>query len=427
MNAVIFGTGEYVTGWTGAAGSKSDKSLGVVALVHFDLRERGLIGEKIALCGTNGGKFDDIRKHFSEKIKFKNLPNLSFDQFPQDKTVNPKAYLDALEKFSKPGDVCSVFTPDDSHFEIISAALDRGLHVMATKPMVKTLKEHQYLVDKAKKNNVLLQIEVHKRFDPIYSDARMRIQKLGDFNFFTSYMSQPKFQLETFKAWAGIGSDISYYLNSHHIDMHVWAMQGKARCVSVRAVASTGVVAEKMLGRPCEDTITITAEWENLQAGEAGSNPSRGHAIYTASWTAAKADVHSQQRFFCLMEQGEVTADQCHRGYTLASDESDGLMSLNPLYIRNVPDSKGRYCGQAGYGYVSFERFVKAAAEINAGKASPGDFDDELPTGRVTEAVTAILEAGRISLDNNGCKVTLVYDDGNLANKDKIMDLKLEK
>lgn len=32
-------------------------------------------------------------------------------------------------------------------------------------------------------------------------------------------MSQPKFQLETFKSWAGIDSDISYYLNSHHIDV----------------------------------------------------------------------------------------------------------------------------------------------------------------------------------------------------------------
>ena len=30
----------------------------------------------------------------------------------------------------------------------------------------------------------------------------------------------------------------------------------------------------------------------------------------------------------------QVTADQCHRGYTLASDSSNGLMSLNPLYIR---------------------------------------------------------------------------------------------
>jgi hypothetical protein len=37
-----------------------------------------------------------------------------------------------------------------------------------------------------------------------------------------SYMSQPKFQLETFKSWAGIDSDISYYLNSHHIDVRSW-------------------------------------------------------------------------------------------------------------------------------------------------------------------------------------------------------------
>merc|ERR1712051_610547 len=77
----------------------------------------------------------------------------------------------------------------------------------------------------------------------------------------------------------------------------------------------------------------------------------------------------------------------------------------NPLYIRNVPDTKGRYCGQSGYGYVSFERFVRAAAEINEGTKTPSDFDDELPTGKVTEAVTAILEAGRISLDSNGSKV----------------------
>ena len=203
MNTVIFGTGEYVTGWTGAEGSRSDKSLGVVALVHFDLRRRGLIGDRIALCGTNGDKFADIRKHFADKMVFSNLPDLGFEQFPVAGARDPKAYLDALDTFAKPGDVCSVFTPDDSHFEIISAALDRGLHVMATKPMVKTLKEHQLLVEKAKAKNVLLQIEVHKRFDPIYSDARMRIQKLGEFNFFTSYMSQPKFQLETFKVRGG--------------------------------------------------------------------------------------------------------------------------------------------------------------------------------------------------------------------------------
>ena len=83
MNALIFGTGEYVTGWTGQQGSRSDKSLGVVALVHFDLRRRGLIGDKITLCGTNGAKFRDIRAHFEEKIQFSNLTDLSFEQFPK--------------------------------------------------------------------------------------------------------------------------------------------------------------------------------------------------------------------------------------------------------------------------------------------------------------------------------------------------------
>jgi len=52
---------------------------------------------------------------------------------------------------------------------------------------------------------------------PAYVDARSRAQKLGEFNYFYSYMSQPKFQLATFKAWAGIESDISYYLVSSSV------------------------------------------------------------------------------------------------------------------------------------------------------------------------------------------------------------------
>ena len=75
MNSIIFGTGEYVTGWTGASGSISDKALGVVALVHFDLRQRGLIGPEVVLCGTNGTKKPQIAKHFADNIgkTFKNF------------------------------------------------------------------------------------------------------------------------------------------------------------------------------------------------------------------------------------------------------------------------------------------------------------------------------------------------------------------
>ena len=36
-------------------------------------------------------------------------------------------------------------------------------------------------------------------FDPAYADAKGKAGLLGDFNFFSSWMSQPKTQLETFK------------------------------------------------------------------------------------------------------------------------------------------------------------------------------------------------------------------------------------
>jgi hypothetical protein len=53
-------------------------------------------------------------------------------------------------------------------------------------------------------------------FDPVYSDAKAKAASLGEFNFFNAWMSQPKSQLETFRAWAGKDSDIRcdvFYLN----------------------------------------------------------------------------------------------------------------------------------------------------------------------------------------------------------------------
>merc|ERR1711879_416598 len=135
--------------------------------------------------------------------------------------------------------------------------------------------------------------------------------------------------------------------------------------------------------------------------------------------TAAKGDVHSQQRFFCLMEKGEVTVDQCHRGYNIATDDSNGLASLNPLYIRNVPDiHTNNYVGQQGYGYVSFQKFIEAAQEINSEKKKAVDFNDgSLPTAQTTVLVTAILQAGRISLDEGGRTVEIGYNaEGNVNN-----------
>lgn len=405
-SVLMVGTGEYTTGYVHNGASGSDKSAGVVALSLFDMRRRGKVG-RLVMAGTNGTKFPGIRRHLHNSIArvYKDL-DVSFESFPDDAVQsNPKAYLAAMDRL-QPGDIVTVFTPDDTHFSIAMEAVDRGLHTLIAKPIVKTLEEHISLAEAARRSGVLVAMEVHKRWDPIYADARDRIRQLGEFSFFSSFMSQPKYQLETFRSWAGKSSDISYYLNAHHIDFNVWSVGHVARPISVTALASCGVA--KKQGIDAEDTITLGVQWENVESGSMAS------AFYTASWIAPKSDVHSQQRFYYLGQKGEVQIDQAHRGYTLATDV-DGFKSPNPLFMKYTPDEQGYFSGQSGYGYRSIEAFVDAVAQVRQGLAKPADFRGGLATVDDTVLVTAILEAGRRSLDSGGMPHQIEYASGGSA------------
>lgn len=171
-------------------------------------------------------------------------------------------------------------------------------------------------------------IDIWSRYDPVYSDAKARAATLGEFNFFNAWMSQPKSQLETFRAWAGKDSDIrlvdvtnhcmisissqdvncSYYLSSHHIDIHCWIMQGKAVPTRVIASAATGIATSEPYNcvPQTEDTITLLVDWQSLS-----SSKHRGTAVYTASWTAPlKSGVHSAQHWYYMAEK--VCSRRCH-------------------------------------------------------------------------------------------------------------------
>ncbi|MEO0445012.1 MAG: Gfo/Idh/MocA family oxidoreductase [Verrucomicrobiota bacterium] len=398
MNALVVGTGEYSTGYVHGQASASDKGAGVVGLSLFHQRALGTV-DRVLMAGTNGTKFPGIRRHFSQLIgeTYRNLKT-EFESFPADDCErDPEAYLEAMDELS-PGDVVLVFTPDDTHFSIGMAAMERGLHVLIAKPMVQAVSDHQALIEAGDEQGVLVAMEVHKRWDPIYVDARDQIRELGDFSFFSSYMSQPKSQLETFRAWAGRSSDISFYLNAHHIDFHQWALGSRARPVSVVGLAAHGVA--RGLGMETEDTITLAVQWENRESGNLGT------AVYTSSWIAPKSDVHSQQRFHYLGHKGEVQVDQAHRGYSLSTD-AEGYRSPNPLFMKYRPSEEGTFVGRHGYGYQSIEAFLLAARSVNGGESVVRDWDGKLASARETLVVTQILEAGRRSLDDGGAVVAL--------------------
>ena len=407
LNVLMVGTGEYTTGFVGTGGSQSDKKVGVVGLSMFDLRRRGKVGQ-LSMVGVNGSKYPAIREHLHKNITlaYNNL-DTSFISHPADNATDPEAYKAAIDAL-QPGDAITIFTPDTTHYPIALYAIERKIHVMITKPAVKLLEHHLALLAAAEQTGVYIYIEHHKRYDPAYNDAKFRALSLGDFNYFYAYMSQPKFQLETFKAWAGVDSDISYYLNSHHVDI-CDSMVSQLGYVPVKVTgsSSTGTAVQLGCDPATEDTISLLVQWQKK------SDPSkRATGVYTASWTAPqRAGVHSNQYFHYLAQHGEININQAKRGYDVADDAAGQLAWYNPFYMRYAPDEDGNFQGQSGYGYVSMEKFVDGCRAVNAGTLTPGDLDKKgLPTLRNTIATTAILEAGRRSIDE-GREVGIVQEE----------------
>jgi D-galacturonate reductase len=70
-----------------------------------------------------------------------------------------------------PGSAVTIFTPDDTHYDIALYAVQRGVHVMLAKPAVMTGKQHFQLVQEAKKMGVLVCVEFHKRWINIAIDV----------------------------------------------------------------------------------------------------------------------------------------------------------------------------------------------------------------------------------------------------------------
>ncbi|KAK4962305.1 hypothetical protein LTR28_004566 [Elasticomyces elasticus] len=431
VDVLMVGTGEYTTGFVGSAeggkGSTSDKKVGVVGLTMFDLRRRGKVG-RLSMVGTSGNKFPAIHRGFRRKVQLmnftgdhltKNIQNVyngldvSFESFPANDKRDPEAYKAAIDAL-QPGSAITIFTPDPTHFPIALYAIQRKIHVLITKPAVQKLSEHQTLIEEARKHGVLVYIEHHKRYDPAYADARHRATNgsLGEFNYFYSYMSQPKSQLQTFAAWAGKDSDISYYLNSHHVDI-CESMVPTYTPVKVTASASWGTAKDLGCDEKTEDTITLLVDWHGKEGSK--SQGRRATGVYTASWTAPqKAGVHSNQYFHFMGAKGEVRVNQAKRGYDVTEDDT-GLTWYNPFYMKYAPDESGNFAGQGGYGYVSFEKFVDAVNDLNGGKIALDELDRRgLPTLRNIIATGAILHAGRVSLDE-GRSVEIVREGENWA------------
>ncbi len=140
MSVLMVGTGEYTTGYVSGAEAASDKKAGVVGVTLFDLRRRGLV-DRLLMTGTNGTKFPAIRNHLDKALakSYRDM-RVDFESYPADNVSSDRfAYRTALDAMQQ-GDCVIIFTPDDTHFSIAMEAVERGMHALIAKPMVKPFK-----------------------------------------------------------------------------------------------------------------------------------------------------------------------------------------------------------------------------------------------------------------------------------------------
>ncbi|WP_372744594.1 Gfo/Idh/MocA family protein [Lutibacter sp.] len=98
--------------------------------------------------------------------------------------------FDTIQELIDAVDVVDIVTPTLSHFDCAKEAIEKGKHIFIEKPITKTLKEAETLIELSKKHNVKGQVGHVERFNPAFSAVKDSIKnpmfiethRLAEFN-----------------------------------------------------------------------------------------------------------------------------------------------------------------------------------------------------------------------------------------------------
>jgi len=143
----------------------------------------------------------------------------------QEKQFGVKGYVDYREMFDKEKpDAVAVVTPDYLHREIAVEAANRGIHVLVQKPIDTDPAGARDMIEAADKNNVVLFVDFHKRFDPAHIRMRndVRSGKLGKLQYGYVWM-EDRIEVPSvwFQKWAQHSSP-AWFLGVHFFDLIYW-------------------------------------------------------------------------------------------------------------------------------------------------------------------------------------------------------------
>lgn len=304
----------------------------------------------------------------------------------QERVFKIKGYLDYKEMILRENlDAVAVVTPDYLHREITKEVANHGVHMLVQKPLDTTTKGAKEMVEEARKNNVMLFVDFHKRFDPGHIKLREDIKKgkLGKIQYGYIWMEDSIIVPSVwFRNWAQHSSPV-WFLGIHFFDLLCWIFESRPK-----KIYATGM-KNKLIGMGIDsyDSIQTKIEFENEVT-----------FAVDCSWILPKSFPSIvNQGIRVVGSNGLWEVDSQDRGIFYAVEEDSG--SVIPNYYGMLENDNPFY-GIVPQGYIaeSMLYFVQMVNKLKSG-ISLEELKGCYPSGDEAVSSTLICETIHKSLE----------------------------
>ena len=283
-------------------------------------------------------------------------------------------------------DVLVVATPDHLHAAPILSALERGVHIITEKPMCLELDEARRIVDLAEENDLIVGVDMHKRYDPDHLEIFRRIlPELGSPIFVRGVLEEPlEVSTKIFK-WVE-ESDPFTYVGIHWLDLFCHYLR-----LQPLALYAVGVKKRlrKEFGKDAFDATQVVVTHTD------------GTVIsYENNWlTPADFEANVNQESGLLGAYGKVESDSQYRGLRYWI-ENKGSRTSNTHFFRQVQRPDGSVV-HIGYGKDSEIDCYEKICRCKFLGVSANDLAGTYPDAHSQLVPTAIIDAAQQVLAAN--------------------------
>ena len=266
----------------------------------------------------------------------------------------------SLDELVERSELVVVASPNDSHFPLAKAAIERGRHVVVDKPFTVTLDEADELIALARETGSMLTVFHNRRWAADFLTVRKILPRLGD-----TYLVEAnwdRFRPEVRHRWReqpGAGTGLVADLAPHMID-EALLLFGMPDAISADILAQRP-------GATVDDYFDLTLHYGDrrvcLRASSLVIECRPRFAVYGSSGTFVKYGLDPQEA------QLKAGIDPRDPGFGV--EDRSGTLTLPDGNTEPVPQERGRYLD-------FYEAVVRAIDDGGPVPVAPSDARDGL-------------------------------------------------